>query len=115
MTFTSHPIGEFWKRYDALPAEIQEQADKQYTLFQTNPSHPSLHFKRPVLTGQCESAADIVPWRSVEGAIFTGSGLALMTSTSKYSKGKARATFPFRDILRPMKLKALSRRAIVRV
>ncbi len=45
MTFTSHPIGEFWKRYDALPAEIQEQADKQYTLFQTNPSHPSLHFK----------------------------------------------------------------------
>jgi hypothetical protein len=42
---SSHPIGEFWKRYDALPTNIQEQADKQYALFQANPSHPSLRFK----------------------------------------------------------------------
>ena len=45
MTFNSHPLAEFWKCYDALPADIQEQADKQYALFEANPFHSSLRFK----------------------------------------------------------------------
>ena len=36
----------FWKGYEALPAEIQELADKNYALLQSNPHHPSLHFRK---------------------------------------------------------------------
>ena len=45
MSLSSHPLAEFWDCYDALPTNIQEQADKQYTLFAFNPYHPSLRFK----------------------------------------------------------------------
>jgi hypothetical protein len=31
--------------YDALPSEIQKQADKQFTLFVSDPDHPSLRLK----------------------------------------------------------------------
>ena len=48
MNFSSHPLAEFWKCYGALPQDIQEQADKQYTLFESNPYHPSLRFKETV-------------------------------------------------------------------
>lgn len=34
----------FRKRYDSLPSEIQEQADKAYQLWKENPSRPSLRF-----------------------------------------------------------------------
>ncbi|WP_232541236.1 hypothetical protein [Spirosoma endbachense] len=36
---------DFWDCYYALPEAIQKLADKNYTLFKTNPLHPSLHFK----------------------------------------------------------------------
>ncbi len=36
----------FWKCYDALPEEIQRVADQNYELLKTDPSHPSLHFKK---------------------------------------------------------------------
>ncbi|MBI4902080.1 MAG: hypothetical protein HY820_00490 [Acidobacteria bacterium] len=45
MTLRSHPLAEFWNRYDALPQDIQERADKQFALFETNPNHSSLRFK----------------------------------------------------------------------
>ena len=32
--------------YDKLPAEIKEQADKNYRLLKENSNHPSLHFKK---------------------------------------------------------------------
>ena len=31
---------------DGLPAKIQVQAKRQFKLLQSNPRHPSLHFKR---------------------------------------------------------------------
>ena len=37
---------EFRKQFDALPAEVQEQADRAYTLWRSNPYHPSLQFKQ---------------------------------------------------------------------
>ncbi len=37
---------EFWRRYDALPAEVRELADKNFALLKDNPSHPALHFKK---------------------------------------------------------------------
>lgn len=36
---------EFWKRFNALPADVQELANKNFELLKDDPSHPSLHFK----------------------------------------------------------------------
>jgi hypothetical protein len=37
---------DFVDLFRALPSEVQEQARKNYRLWRSNPSHPSLHFKR---------------------------------------------------------------------
>ncbi len=37
---------EFWKAYAKLSSEMQEPARKAYKLWQENPTHPSLHFKK---------------------------------------------------------------------
>jgi hypothetical protein len=39
-------VPSFWECYDKLPAEVKEQADKNYQLLKENPNHPSLHFKK---------------------------------------------------------------------
>lgn len=36
----------FWICYDKLPVEIRKLADKNFQILKTNPSHPSLHFKK---------------------------------------------------------------------
>ena len=36
----------FWRRYRALPNELQQLADRGYQLLLQDPRHPSLHFKR---------------------------------------------------------------------
>lgn len=36
----------FWARYEALPAQIRELADKNFQLLKSDPRHPSLHFKK---------------------------------------------------------------------
>lgn len=36
----------FRKAFAALPAEVQAQARRTYTLFRADPSHPSLRFKK---------------------------------------------------------------------
>jgi hypothetical protein len=36
----------FWRCYRGLPKDVQSLADKSYALLKTNPSHPSLHFKK---------------------------------------------------------------------
>jgi hypothetical protein len=37
---------QFWKRFDALPADVQQLARKNFELLKKNPRHPSLQFKR---------------------------------------------------------------------
>lgn len=37
---------DFWKAYAKLSLEVREQAEKAYQLWQENPLHPSLHFKK---------------------------------------------------------------------
>lgn len=44
MKHTANP--SFWESYDALPAEIQALADKNFELLKTNPRHPSLCLKK---------------------------------------------------------------------
>ena len=36
----------FWRLFKALPDEVQRLARENYDLLETNPQHPSLHFKR---------------------------------------------------------------------
>ncbi len=42
----SFATADFWKAYANLPPELKEQAKKAYRLWQDNPLHPSLHFKK---------------------------------------------------------------------
>ncbi len=37
---------EFWRLLAALPPDIQERARECFALWQTNPGHPSLRFKK---------------------------------------------------------------------
>ncbi|HEY9816428.1 MAG: hypothetical protein WBA43_05915 [Elainellaceae cyanobacterium] len=37
---------DFWKAYAGLSPELKTKAQKAYQLWQENPSHPSLHFKK---------------------------------------------------------------------
>lgn len=36
----------FWECYNALPEAVQRTADRCYELLKTDPTHPSLHFKK---------------------------------------------------------------------
>jgi hypothetical protein len=37
---------QFWKRFDALPLEVQRLARKNFTLLKNDARHPSLQFKQ---------------------------------------------------------------------
>jgi hypothetical protein len=37
---------KFWALYESMPAEIRAAADKQFALLNSDPRHPSLHFKK---------------------------------------------------------------------
>jgi hypothetical protein len=39
-------VPSFWESYEKLPADIKDQADKNYQLLKEKPNHPSLHFKK---------------------------------------------------------------------
>jgi hypothetical protein len=36
----------FWQALERLPVEVRSQAQRAFRLFQADPFHPSLHFKR---------------------------------------------------------------------
>ncbi len=42
----SSRTAQFRKAFEALPAQVQEQAREAYRQFKQNPAHPSLHFKQ---------------------------------------------------------------------
>lgn len=41
----SRTTPKFWRLFDELPAQVQDQAKKAFTIWRENPAHPSLHFK----------------------------------------------------------------------
>ena len=49
-------LPRFWRHYGQLPREVQDAADKAFALLQTDPPHPSLHFKKVGRTKQLWSA-----------------------------------------------------------
>jgi hypothetical protein len=42
----SRTTKKFWRLFSDLPADVQENARRAYLLFQSNPAHPSLQFKK---------------------------------------------------------------------
>ena len=42
----SFTTADFWKAYRDLSPDLQDKAKKAYQLWQENPQHPSLHFKK---------------------------------------------------------------------
>ena len=53
---TSKATRAFWQLYGALPPEVAAQARDAYKLFQQNPQHPGLRFKRVHATQPIYSA-----------------------------------------------------------
>ena len=43
---TSHATPRFWRLFHGLPADIQRIAVKAFRLWQGNPNHPSLRYRR---------------------------------------------------------------------
>ena len=37
---------KFWRLFFDLPQSVQQEAQRAFRLFQTNPAHPGLHFKK---------------------------------------------------------------------
>ena len=42
----SRTTRQFWRRFSELPLDVQRDAKRAYRLFQSNPSHPGLQFKK---------------------------------------------------------------------
>ncbi len=61
---------KFWAFYDKLPSDIQGLADKNFTLLQSDLSHPSLQFKK---TGRYRSVRVGLQYRAL--AIEVDAGL----------------------------------------
>jgi hypothetical protein len=37
---------QFWRLFSDLPSDVQGEAKRAYRIFQTNPAHPGLQFKK---------------------------------------------------------------------
>jgi len=62
VSLKSFASANFWQAFNTLPPEIQEVARRGFTLWQSNPWHPSLHFKR---VGQYWSARVGISYRAL--------------------------------------------------
>jgi hypothetical protein len=60
---------EFWTAYRSLPVEARELADKNFELLQSNPNHPSLHFK---VVGRFRSARVGLRYRALGVEVADG-------------------------------------------
>jgi hypothetical protein len=72
MEIASFTHSSFWKCYKKLPTEIQRLADKKFTLFRSNPFHPSLGFapKGKVWTVDIGSHYRAIGLREDQGIIW---------------------------------------------
>ena len=42
----SRTTRQFWRLFHDLPSDVQQDAKRAYRLFQANPAHPGLQFKK---------------------------------------------------------------------
>jgi hypothetical protein len=57
-----HAAREFWVLYRALPATVQELADRAFAMVKANPRHPSIQLKK---VGRYWSARVGIHYRAV--------------------------------------------------
>ena len=55
----------FWDCFERLPIDIREYASETYRMFQQDPSHPSLQFKRVHQTKPIYSARVTLDYRAL--------------------------------------------------
>jgi hypothetical protein len=70
----SRTTRSFRTAFAALPTEIQSQARRAYRLFQANPAHPSLRFKKIDPTEEIYSVRIGLAYRAlgvVDGSVIT--------------------------------------------
>jgi len=56
---------QFRARFEALPEDVQQAADKAYRQFKTDPAHPCLEFKQASAKGPTYSARIGIHWRAM--------------------------------------------------
>ncbi len=61
----SYANEKFWKAFENLPIQIQRRARESYQLWQENPHHPSLQFKRIHSKRPIFSVRVGIGWRAV--------------------------------------------------
>lgn len=62
---TSYTTDSFWKHYGQLDEQVKKRARKAYRLFEQDPSHPSLEFKKVHQTKPVYSARVTLDYRAV--------------------------------------------------
>jgi hypothetical protein len=83
----SRTTKKFWRVFSDLPVDIQQNARRAYRLFQSNPAHPSLQFKRLEREDDVYSARVGLGYRALavmEIASF-GIGSAVTPTTTVWS------------------------------
>ena len=73
-------LPRFWEDYQVLPEKVQKLADKNFKLLKSNPSHPSLHFKKIGVSKQLWSVRIGLQYRALgrekpEEIVWTWIGL----------------------------------------
>lgn len=58
-------LPRFWALYRELPMEVRKVADKNYRLLLSDPTHPSLHFKKIGHSGNLWSVRVGVSYRAL--------------------------------------------------
>ena len=99
MTHRATP--RFWRCYEGLPQNVQQLADRSYALLKTNPSHPSLHFKK---VGQFWSARVGFHYRAL--AVDAGDDLVWFWIGSHADYDKLLGQKPANKALQPTSQKA---------
>ena len=70
----SRTVASFWRLYYELPPAVRHQARQAYLLFNDNPDHPSLRFKKLQGTGDFWSVRLAGEYRAIcrrDGATVT--------------------------------------------
>jgi hypothetical protein len=61
----SRTTRQFWRLFFDLPFDVQREAKRAYRLFQTNPAHPGLQFKKLEREDQIYSARIGLDYRAL--------------------------------------------------
>lgn len=104
MTHRATP--RFWRCYEGLPQDVRQLADRSYALLKTNPSHPSLHFKK---VGPFRSARVGLHYRAI--AVDAGDDLVWFWIGSHADYDKLLGQKPANKALQPASRKERRQKA----